>query len=676
MLEFCHKSFCYTFPKQQPQKNGRTSPSENFYKKECIAMSYDALFSPIKIRGLELKNRVLLPGMNTKMVKNKHGVSDDAVAYHAARAAGGCGLNIFELVAICPQTHAGLYFGIDEESDVAELRKVTDAIHANGGKAGVQIWHGGFVPEQFFDKTCKLETPDTLSVEDIHRIVKEFGVAARRAVDAGFDVLEYHAAHTYLPHEFLNAYLNTRTDEYGGSHENRCRFPLECIKSIRENMPEDMPLFMRLDAIDEMMPKNMSEDEIVDFINKAADAGVDLVDLSRGNARSNATVYEVPPYNLEPGFNMDNIAKIKSRIKIPVAGVGRINTAALANQLIEEGKCDMVAVGRAQLADPEWCNKSREGREDEIRMCIGCTQGCYDKVIDPKATHITCTRNPMLCLEYKGLEKAETPKNVMIIGGGIGGLTAAQFLKARGHKPTIYEASDKCGGRFVLAGKAPKKQAFTEAAYWEAEECARQGIEIKTGVTVTPELIEQVKPDHVIVAIGGEYKAPAIPGIDGADVVFAEDILAGKVQAKGETIVLGGGGTGIEVAQYLVENGVSDVRIMDKVRVANGTGMLRNMFLNLEYTPEQIKRSNKSNIIEIGDHEITYKFTDKFKKTSTKTRHFDTLVVAVGLVSRPTEALTAKCEELNIPYDVIGDAKAPRMGIDATAEAYAVGTTI
>ena len=201
-------------------------------------MSYDALFSPIKLRGLELKNRVLLPGMNTKMVKNKDFVSDDLVAYHAARAAGGCGLNIVELVAVCPQVHAYLYLGLYKDEHIAELRKVTEAIHANGGKAGVQLWHGGFVPQEFFDKTNKLETPDTLSVEDIHRIVNEFGAAAKRAVEAGFDTVEYHAAHTYLPHEFLNAYLNTRTalrtaavSLWSASRPSARTFPRICLSS-------------------------------------------------------------------------------------------------------------------------------------------------------------------------------------------------------------------------------------------------------------------------------------------------------------------------------------------------------------------------------------------------------------------------------------------------------------
>ena len=250
-------------------------------------MSYDALFSPIKLRGLELKNRVVLPGMNTKMVKDKNDVGEDLPAYHAARAAGGCGLNIVELVSICPECHAYLYLGLYNEHHRDQLRKITDAIHAAGGKAGVQIWHGGFVPEEFFDKTNKLETPDTLTVERIHEIVKQFGYSAKLAVEAGFDALEFHGAHTYLPHEFMNPSLNKRTDEYGNqSLENRCRFNLEVIREMRKNMPEDMPLLMRLDAIDEMLPAVTTQDETVQFINWAAEAGVDAIDLSRRLGRT------------------------------------------------------------------------------------------------------------------------------------------------------------------------------------------------------------------------------------------------------------------------------------------------------------------------------------------------------------------------------------------------------
>lgn len=640
-------------------------------------MSYDALFSPIKLRGLELKNRVVLPGMNTKMVKEKNNVAEDLPGYHAARAAGGCGLNIVEIASICPECHAYLYLGLYNEHHRDEIKKITDAIHENGGKAAVQIWHGGFVPADFFDKTNVTETPETLTVERIHEIVKQFGVSAKLAVEAGFDALEFHGAHTYLPHEFMNPSLNKRTDEYGNqSLENRCRFNLEVIREMRANMPEDMPLLMRLDAVDEMLPAVTTVEETIQFINWAEEAGVDAIDLSRGNARSLATVYEVPPYNLEPGFNMDNIAAVKAGINIPVIGVGRVNMPALADKLISEGKIDMIAVGRAQLADPEWCNKAKEGREDEIRRCIGCTEGCYDKVIDPKATHITCTRNPMLCLEYKGMPKTETPKNVMVIGAGIGGMVAAEILKKRGHNPTIYEATEAPGGRFVLAGKAPKKQEFIDAIDWEIKQCEKMGIEIKTNTTVTPELIAEVKPDHVIVAIGSHHVNPAIPGIDGANVVTAEDVLSGKAEATGEIVILGGGEIGCETAQYLIEKGEKNVRIMDAKRVGNNMGMLRTMFLDIEYPGKTIQKSNRSKVTAIDGRTITYKFTDKFKKTSEKTREFDTLVVAVGTTSRPTEALTAKCEELGIAFDVIGDAKKVRMGIDATADAYEAGMRI
>ena len=209
-------------------------------------MSYDALFSPIKLRGLELKNRVVLPGMNTKMVKDKNDVGEDLPAYHAARAAGGCGLNIVELVSICPECHAYLYLGLYNEHHRDQLRKITDAIHAAGGKAGVQIWHGGFVPEEFFDKTNKLETPDTLTVERIHEIVKQFGYSAKLAVEAGFDALEFHGAHTYLPHEFMNPSLNKRTDEYGGSTENRCRYLIEILDAIRARVGKKLLIEVRI----------------------------------------------------------------------------------------------------------------------------------------------------------------------------------------------------------------------------------------------------------------------------------------------------------------------------------------------------------------------------------------------------------------------------------------------
>ena len=632
---------------------------------------FDALFSPMKIRGLELKNRVVLPGMNTKMVRNKHEIGEDMIAYHVAKAKAGCALNIFEVAAVCPEPHAYMYMGLYTDKDVEELRKLTDAVHAAGGKMAIQLWHGGFTPQYFFDESNKLETPDTLSVERLQEIEKQFGAAAKRAADAGFDAVEFHGGHSYLPHEMLSPGTNHRTDEYGGNFENRCRFAWNCIKEIRANIPDSMALFMRCDAVDELMQENMTEQEIVDFINRSAELGVDVVDLSRGNSMSFATVYEVPPYLLKPGFNMDNIAKIKAQVSIPVMGVGRVNTPELADKLIAEGKVDLVGIGRGQITDPQWVKKAQEGHPELIRRCIGCDQGCYDAVIDPRFKTITCTRNPLACLEYKGLQKTESPKKVMIIGGGMGGMMAAEILKARGHEPAIYEASDHLGGQFLLAGVAPQKQEMTAAAEWEVKEVERMGIETHLNTPVTPELIAEVKPDEVIVAIGSDYVCPAIPGAETAYHQY--QVLTGEVKLSGNVCVVGCGSVGSEVAMLLAAQGCK-VTVMEKKGVGNDLTMLRKMFIKPQFKGFGITGMSGTAVLGIEDgKKVHFVVTDRKTKESTQgSADFDAVVICMGITARGSEDLQAKCAELGVPCHVIGDAKQARTALWATREAAKV----
>ena len=632
---------------------------------------FDALFSPMKIRGLELKNRVVLPGMNTKMVRNKHEIGEDMIAYHVAKAKAGCALNIFEVAAVCPEPHAYMYMGLYTDKDVEELRKLTDAVHAAGGKMAIQLWHGGFTPQYFFDESNKLETPDTLSVERLQEIEKQFGAAAKRAADAGFDAVEFHGGHSYLPHEMLSPGTNHRTDEYGGNFENRCRFAWNCIKEIRANIPDSMPIFMRCDAVDELMQENMTEQEIVDFINRSAELGVDVVDLSRGNSMSFATVYEVPPYLLKPGFNMDNIAKIKAQVSIPVMGVGRVNTPELADKLIAEGKVDLVGIGRGQITDPQWVKKAQEGHPELIRRCIGCDQGCYDAVIDPRFKTITCTRNPLACLEYKGLQKTESPKKVMIIGGGMGGMMAAEILKARGHEPAIYEASDHLGGQFLLAGVAPQKQEMTAAAEWEVKEVERMGIETHLNTPVTPELIAEVKPDEVIVAIGSDYVCPAIPGAETAYHQY--QVLTGEVKLSGNVCVVGCGSVGSEVAMLLAAQGCK-VTVMEKKGVGNDLTMLRKMFIKPQFKGFGITGMSGTAVLGIEDgKKVHFVVTDRKTKESTQgSADFDAVVICMGITARGSEDLQAKCAELGVPCHVIGDAKQARTALWATREAAKV----
>ena len=639
-------------------------------------MSYEALFSPFKIRGLELKNRIVLPGMNTKMTKNKHNIGEDLIAYHVARAKAGCALNIFECVSICPEPHAYMYMGLYNDHHVEQLKRLTDAVHEVGGKMALQLWHGGFSPQLFFDETNVLETPDNLSIERIHEIVEQFGQAAKRAVDAGFDAVEFHAAHSYLPHEFLSPGTNKRTDEYGGNFENRCRFLFEVIAAIRKNIPEDMPFFMRVGCIDELMEQNMTEEEIVEFINRSADLGVDVADMSRGNAMSFATVYEVPPFNLPHGFNIENIYNIKKQIKIPVVGVGRIKTGELANKVIEEGKFELVGIGRAQLADPDWVTKVKEGKEDLIRQCIGCVQGCYDAIIDPTMKHITCTHNPMLSLEYKGLPKSDTPKKVMIIGGGMAGLMAAQILKKRGHEPVIFESSDKLSGQFPLTGVSPMKQEWAEMAKWEVEEAKRQGIEVILNTSVTAEKIAEFAPDHVIIAIGSDYVAPEIPGIDSSNVYSQYQVLKGEVNPTGHVAVVGCGLVGAEVSELLASRG-QKVTAIERKGVGSGLNMLRRMFLSPEFKYYKIAKMSGTNVTGLEEGKVHYQISDKKTKQVTEgILECDAVVICTGITSRPSDDLKAKCEELNIPYNVIGDAAKARDARIATFEGYEVGMAI
>ncbi len=627
-------------------------------------MKYEALFAPLKIRGLELKNRVVMPGMCTKMVREKHFIDDNLIAYHVERVKGGCGLNMFECSAVSPAPHAYMYMGIYTEEDVAQLRRLTDAVHEAGGRIGIQLWHGGFTPAQYFDETNTLETPDNLSVDRIHEIEKEFGRAAGLAVKAGFDLVEFHAAHSYLPHEFLSPGTNKRSDEYGGTFENRCRFCLETIREIRGNIPEDMPLFMRVDGIDELMEQTMTQDEIAAFINMAADLGVDVADVSRGNCLSFASVYEVPSYNVPQGFNIENIAAMKAKVKIPVMGVGRINEPAMADKAVAEGKFDLVGIGRAQLADPEWANKARRGEEEIIRHCIACDQGCYDSIVAPGTKHITCTRNPMLGLEYKGLGKAETPKKVMVVGGGTGGMMAAQLLKLRGHEPVLYEATEKLGGQFYLAGLAPMKQETAECMLWEARETARMGIEIHCSTTVTADTVEKERPDAVVFAAGATPVIPPIPVAEGAKVYDSHEVLAQGLTLSGKVVIIGGGSVGTEVAEYVVARGAQCTVLEMQKRIASDLGMIRKMFMKAEFKKQGIETITLATCTEIGPDHVTYT-----REGESITIPCDAVIMAVGTRRVDSSEIEEKCKELDIDFYAIGDAVQPRDALAATAEA-------
>ena len=632
---------------------------------------FEHLLSPIKIRGLELKNRIILPAMGTRMASEKGEITDRLIAYHAARAKGGCGLNIVEVAAVHRPSSPAHFVWICEDSLIEGHKKLTDAIHENGGKAGIQLWQGGLAVSM--DPSAQILLPSDMNLgqytipgitlEQIKEVVFCYGQAARRAVEAGYDCIEFHLAHNYLPHSFLSGGLNHRTDEYGGSFENRCRFPLEVIDAIRNNIPEDMPLFIRIDAHDDFLEKGLTIEEVIDFCNIAKEHGVDVLDVSRGNILTAATIYEVPPIDVPQGFNIENASRIRKETNMLTIGVGRINHEDFAEKLLAEDKVDMVVMGRAQLADPELVNKLKEGRTQDIIHCIGCDQGCYDGFTDVvNREFITCMRNPNIGHEAEHtFTKTENPKHVWIVGGGVGGMEAAKVLKELGHEPEIFEASDHLGGQFIIAGKAPGKKEMEDATIEMAKQTERI-CKIHLNTKVTPEMIEEKKPDHVIIATGALPIALRLDGEDQIHHVQANDVLMGKEKLSGYIAIIGGGLVGLEAADYLATQGCKVTVLEMKDKIGADLGSLRQIAVMMKMNHLKVELKPSSKVNSLSKEGVVLE--------SGQTIPCEHVVYAVGSKSVDNSELCSMMDKLSIPYQIIGDAKAARRALNAIEEGY------
>lgn len=645
-------------------------------------MVFHTLFSPIKIRGLELKNRIIFPAMGTKMGTEDRYVTQQLIDYHVARVEGGCGLNIVEVCSVYGPASPKKFLSIADDRYIPELKRLTDAIHEAGGRAGVQLWLGGLAvgsdPEAMIIIPSPVPVPGTeftipgASIGTLREAAVAFGEAARRAVEAGFDTIEFHAGHNYTPHSFLSPYFNRRTDEYGGSLQNRARFLLECIDSIRGSIPKEMPLFMRIDAHDDYLESGLTIEEVIAFCKMAQAAGVDALDVSRGNFSSAAIKYEVPPIDLPRGFNVDNAARIRRETGMLTVAVGRINAPDQAESILVENKADMVVIGRAQLADPEFCLKAQTGNSQDIVQCVACNQGCYDGFVSSEVPFITCLRNPALGreAEYK-LEPTNNPKKVIVAGGGIAGLEAAMVLKRRGHQPIVCEASGSLGGQFALAGEAPRKEEMKLAALSRGEQVIREGIEVRLNTPVTPSLLRELEPDEVIAAIGAAPMELKIPGNDLSMVTNSHDVLSGQSKVTGRVVIIGGGLVGLEVAEYLhgTATEITVVEMLDKV--AKDLGELRSICVMESLYASGVHILTGTKCLEIKKEGVVIETGGQIE-----TYPCDSVVVAIGAKSRSYEDLHDYCVEHHIPFHVIGDAVRARRALNAVSEAHEVARVI
>lgn len=512
--------------------------------------NYPNLFQSLKIGNITVRNRIM-QSAHAMAFNVRDGITTERdIHYHVARAKGGIGLMVTGNRLVHPTSNTftrGYPYGYRPEM-VERDRSLTDAVHRHGGKIFAQLNHFGVMGETHsMDDYRVLWSPSNIkspvfgemakSMErsDMDEVIDGWCLSAEHSKQAGFDGVEVHLAHSYLLHQFLSPAFNKRTDEYGGNLENRMRYPLEVIRAVRERVGKDMVVGIRL-TLDELIPGGLEPEDWIEIATVIEREGLIDYIMSAPAAYQSAT-YLMPPYDVPNAWLVPTIAKLKKAVKVPVFAVSAISSAKEAEEILARGEADMVAMTRAQIADPEFANKTAEGREDEIYHCIRCNQGCVSRLF--QGASMTCQLNPATGREEVfgpgTIKIAQKPGHWVVVGGGPGGLKAAEGLARRGHKVTLLEKEKQLGGQVNQIIRMPRRDSFA----WITEDLKVQinklGVEVKTGHTATVESVKVLNPDGVIVATGSvadrtgysdiNPMQSAIPGVDLPHVITINEVL-------------------------------------------------------------------------------------------------------------------------------------------------------
>lgn len=665
----------------------------------------DPIFEPIKINITEVKNRIYLPAMHLDMADN-YFVTDRLIHFYEERAKGGAGMIAVGFATINEVSGNPLGIGAHTDDYLPGLTKLASAINDNGARSIVQINHAGryahsflldgkqpVAPSPIASRLTK-ETPRELPIDEIKQTIESFAKAAQRVKKAGFDGVEVLSGTGYLISEFLSPVTNQRTDEYGGSLENRMRFGLEIMQAIRKIVGDDYPLLVRMNGND-FMPGGQGRDELKVYAKLLAEKGtVNALNINVGwhEARIPQIVTSVPR-----GVFGYMSRGIKEVVDIPVIASHRINDVGTARELISDGMCDMVAMGRALIADPYLPEKTKTGREKEIVHCIACAQGCFDHL--PQGKVVECLCNPKAGHEKdRAIEKTKTPKKVLIVGGGPAGMSAALAAHEKGHHVTLCEKDDRLGGQLFLAAAPPGREEFAELAKDLATQVNVSGVHIKLKTIVDQKLLKKEKPDTVIIATGAAPTTPPIPGVDLPHVVQSWDVLLDKVHTGKKVVIIGGGAVGVETALFLAEKGTLSgdaikfllvnqaedpeflyklatrgtkeivlVEMLEKVGTDIGKTTRWTMLQDMSRHGIQIKVAAKA--LEITENAIQIESDDKTEEIAA-----DTVVLAVG--AQPYNPLKKVVEKMGIECQTIGDANQIALAFDAVHQGFNTGRQI
>ncbi|MEV8531468.1 NADPH-dependent 2,4-dienoyl-CoA reductase [Streptomyces sp. NPDC051211] len=517
---------------------------------------YPHLLSPLDLGFTTLPNRVIMGSMHTGLEEHERGF-ERLAAFYAERARGGAGLIVTG--GIAPNDAGRPFEGgarLTTEEEAAEHRVVTEAVHAAGGKIAMQILHFGryayhkdLVAPSALKAPISPFVPNELSDDEVEQTVEDFVRAARLARLAGYDGVEIMGSEGYLINEFIAAATNRRTDRWGGSYENRVRFPLEIVRRTRQALGADFILIYRLSMLD-LVPGGSTFDEVVHLAKEIEAAGATIINTGIGwhEARIPTIATSVPR-----GAYTWVTKKLMGAVSVPLVTSNRINTPEVAEQLLAEGRADLVSLARPFLADAEFVNKARAGAADSINTCIGCNQACLDHTFSGKIT--SCLVNPRACHETElVLSPTQRKKRVAIVGAGPAGLACAVSTAERGHAVTLFEAADRIGGQLDIARRIPGKEEFEETIrYFGNRLAALDGIEVRLNTRADVAALEGY--DEVVVATGVTPRIPAIEGVGHPSVVSYLDVLRDGAPVGGRVAVLGAGGIGFDVAEYLTDSG-------------------------------------------------------------------------------------------------------------------------
>lgn len=660
------------------------------------------LFTPTSIGPMELANRIVMPAIHLGHTPEGF-VTDTLIDFYVERAAGGVGLII---VGGCPvDEYGGASFmvGLSADRFVSGLTELTGAVHAQGVPLAAQLYHAGRysfsahigrqpVAPSAVKSSLTREVPREMTLEDIRQTVRSFADAARRAKEAGFDAVEISGSAGYLLSQFLSPITNLRQDEYGGDFKGKTRFSLEVVQAVREAVGPDYPVMFRLAGNDFVKGGNANREARL-LAQDLEKAGVDAINVTGGWHET-----RVPQITMAvPRGAFSYLARgVRQAVTVPVISSNRYSDPLLADRMVRQGIADLIAMGRALIADPELPRKSREGRLDQITHCVACNQGCFDHIFALQP--VGCLVNPRAGREGGyDLDRVTNPKKVTVAGGGPAGMEAAMIAAMRGHHVVLFEKDSRVGGQLNLAAASPGREELAIAVLSLQAGLAAQGVEVRFGQEATPDLILATGADTVVIATGARPIVPAIPGVDGEHVVQAWDVLADQVDVGEKVVVLGGGAVGCLVALYIAQMGTIDaptLRFLVQNRaetwetleelVTRGVKrvtlveMLPKLGKDIGFTTrwtvlQELVRCGVETVVNAAVRKVTSRGVMVEVGEEERLIEGDTVVLAAGVLSENAlyGALKERVDELYL----VGDAKSPGKAYDAIHDGFRVGMT-